>query len=157
MLWRGFACSLFLSSAAVAASLPAAPTFYRDVAPILQAHCQQCHRSGDIAPMALVTYEQVRPWAAAIKEAVLLRKMPPWPAEAPRGHFANDWRLNDDQVEVVRRWAESHAPAGDPKDAPPERASSAGWKLGEPDLVLPLPQEQRIPGSGEDLLEVHLL
>jgi hypothetical protein len=135
----------------MAVSLPVTPTFYRDVAPILEAHCISCHRPGEIAPMSLLTYNDVRPWAVSIKEAVMLRQMPPWSADAPLGHFSNDWRLNDAEIDTVRRWVEMHAPAGDPKDAPPVRAFTAGWQLGQPDMVLPLPKEQRIPGNGEDL------
>lgn len=142
---------LLLSSTAMAASLPSAPTFYKDVAPILQAHCNDCHRPGQIAPMSLLTYDQARPWAAAIKEAVVLRKMPPWPADAPAGHFSNDWSLSASQIDVIRRWADAKAPAGDPRDAPPARTFTEGWQHGQPDLVLKLPREQHIPGAGEDL------
>jgi hypothetical protein len=83
---------LLCCSATLAASLPATPTFYKDISPILEDHCASCHRPGEIAPMPLITYDQVRPWASAIKEAVLMRKMPPWFAEAPAGHFSNDSR-----------------------------------------------------------------
>jgi len=135
----------------MAASLPARPTFFKDVVPILQAHCVQCHRPGQIAPMALITYEQARPWASAIKEAVLMRSMPPWPAAAPLGYFANDWRLTDEKIAVIRRWAESGAPAGEPKESPPPQASTDGWQMGRPDLVLSMAHEQRIPGVGAEL------
>ncbi len=85
------------------------------------------------------------------QEAVVLRKMPPWPADAPPGHFSNDWRLRGDEIDVIRHWAEAKAPAGDPKDAPPAPSFTNGWRMGPPDIVLPLPQVQKIPGSGEDL------
>jgi hypothetical protein len=101
--------------------------------------------------MSLITYAQVRPWAAAVKEAVVLRKMPPWPADAPLGHFSNDWRLRDDEVDLIRQWAAAKAPAGNPSDAPPARAFTEGWQMGQPDIVLRLPQEQHVPGNGEDL------
>ncbi|HLJ18045.1 MAG TPA: hypothetical protein VKV15_26360 [Bryobacteraceae bacterium] len=142
---------IFASSLATAASLPSTPTFYKDVAPILQARCVQCHRPGEIAPMALITYQQVRPWAAAIKEAVLTKAMPPWSADAPLGHFSNDWRLTDQQINIVRRWAEASAPAGDPNDAPPAKSLSDGWRMGEPNVVLTLPKPQQITGNGQDL------
>ena len=147
--WR--ASCILACTTMVAASLPATPTFYKDVMPILQAHCVDCHRPGQVAPMSLITYEQARPWAAAIREAVVLRKMPPWPADAPLGHFANDWRLRDSEIERIRQWADGKAPAGDPKDAPPARVFTEGWQLGEPDIVLRLPREQHVPGNGEDL------
>lgn len=146
-------CMAFVAFAvsAAGASLPSGPTFYKDVAPILQAHCVSCHRPGEIAPMSLMTYDQVRPWAVAIKEAIVLRQMPPWSAVAAPGHFANDWRLSDDQVDIIRRWVELRAPAGDPGQAPPAGSFTDGWQMGKPDLVLQLPAEQKIPGNGEDL------
>jgi hypothetical protein len=102
--------------------------------------------------MSLITYEQARPWAAAIKEAVLLRKMPPWPASGAIGHFANDWRLTPEQIDVLRQWAESHAPGGDPRQAAPHaRDFTEGWEMSAPDIVLTLPQEQKLAGSGSDL------
>jgi hypothetical protein len=101
--------------------------------------------------MSLITYEQVRPWAAAIKEAVLKRSMPPWPATAPPGHFAKDGRLTDQQIDVIRTWANSGAAAGDRKDAPPPRRFPEIWEMGRPDLMLTLPRTQRIPGNGREL------
>jgi hypothetical protein len=142
---------VLFASTSMAASLPSTPTFYKDVAPILESRCVNCHRPGEVAPMPLITYDQVRPWSAAIKEAVLLRRMPPWSADASPGHFSNDWRLSDEQIDIIRRWAELHAPAGDPKEGKPARAFSEGWQMGEPDVVLRLPKEQHIPGNGEDL------
>jgi hypothetical protein len=130
----------------------ATPTFYKDVAPILNAHCAQCHRPGQVAPMSLITYEQARPWAAAIKEAVLMGKMPPWPAVGPVGHFSNDWRLTPEQIAILRQWAEGHAPKGDPKEAAPAAHEfSDGWEKGTPDVVLSLPHEQKLAGNGSDL------
>ncbi|MCI0625777.1 MAG: hypothetical protein L0387_29735 [Acidobacteria bacterium] len=80
----------------------------------------QCHPKlkGEMTPMPLTTYQEVRPWAAAIKEAVLLRRMPPWYVEAPRGHFANDWRLAPDEIEKIRRLVEARAPQGSPDELP---------------------------------------
>jgi hypothetical protein len=152
--YRAAAGLLLSCSVTLAAGLPAAPTFYKDVAPILHSHCVNCHRPGEIAPMPLITYEQVRPWAAAIKEAVLIRKMPPWFADAPAGHFSNDWRLSEEQIDVIRRWTQAHAPAGDPNDAPPAEKFSEGWQNGRPDMVLRIPHEERIPGAGEDVWKV---
>jgi hypothetical protein len=130
----------------------AKPTFYRDIAPILNSHCIQCHRPGQVAPMSLITYEQVRPWAIAIKEAVLMKKMPPWPASAPTGYFSNDWRLTEEQIDTLRQWAELRAPAGDPGNTPPlTRDFADGWEMGAPDVVLTLPHEQKLAGNGADL------
>src|SRR5262249_16666270 len=142
---------LLCGSTAMAASLPSVPTFYKDIAPILQEHCAQCHRTGEVAPMPLLTYEQVRPWAAAIKEAVILRKMPPWFADAPRGHFTNDTRLSEEQIAVIRKWAESSAPEGDAKDSPAPKQFTEGWQSGKPDVILRLPHEEKLPGNGQDV------
>ena len=90
-----------------------APTFYKDVLPILQDHCQSCHRPGEVAPMPLVTYEQTRPWAAAMAHAVEMKMMPPWFADPRYGHFANDISLTPQQIATISAWAAAGAPAGD--------------------------------------------
>ena len=83
--------SLLMAASALAAdSQSSSVTFYRDVLPILEKNCQVCHRPGEIGPMPLLTYENVRPWAKAIKASVLSRKMPPWLADPRYGHFIND-------------------------------------------------------------------
>src|ERR1700722_9429528 len=81
-----------------------APTFSRDVAPIIFKNCASCHRPGDIAPMSLLTYDQVRPWAKSIREKVSLGQMPPWHSTAPRGTFSNDRRLSDHDKDTISRW-----------------------------------------------------
>jgi hypothetical protein len=97
------------------------PTFYRDVLPILQNHCQSCHRAGEVAPMPLVTYEQTRPWANAMANAVVMKMMPPWFADPRYGHLANDPSLSENEIVTLSSWAKAGAPSGDPRDAPPER------------------------------------
>src|SRR4051794_3354588 len=84
-----------LSRARTCFAAPAAPTFYKHILPILQNHCQACHRSGEIAPMPLVTYRQVKPYAAVIREMVRTKKMPPWFADSRYGRFANDHSLSE--------------------------------------------------------------
>jgi hypothetical protein len=119
-------------------------TFTRDVAPILQERCQECHRKGSIAPMSLVTYEETRPWAKSIRQRVITRQMPPWHIDKTVGvqKFKNDMSLTDDQMATIVRWVDSGAPQGDPKDMPaPKQFPAANeWKatkvLGEPDLVI---------------------
>src|SRR5262245_49900410 len=103
-----------VSAVAFAAALQAAdaPTFYKDVLPVLQRKCQDCHRPGEAAPMSLLTYVEARPWAAAIREAVLTRKMPPWGADPAHGRFANDPSLTAGEIEILSRWAARRAPAG---------------------------------------------
>src|ERR1700688_4229350 len=101
------------------AQAPSAPTFYKDIVPILEDKCQSCHRSGEPAPMPLVTYDQTRPWAGKIAAAVEMKMMPPWFADPQYGHFANDPSLNAQQVAALAAWADAGAPAGKASDAPP--------------------------------------
>src|SRR5512135_2910334 len=94
---------LVLSAASFGGTAPGV-TFYRDVLPVLQARCESCHRPGEVGPMAFGAYEQTRPWAKAIKQAVLLGKMPPWYADAPRGRFHNDPRLSQQEIDKLVAW-----------------------------------------------------
>jgi hypothetical protein len=125
-----------------------APTFYKDVAPVLEKHCQECHRPGEVAPMSLLTYADARPWAAAIKAAVLSRKMPPWFADPHIGKFANDRSLSQAEIDTLVAWADSGAAAGEAKDAPPPRTFTEGWSIGKPDLVLDLGVDFQVPAQG---------
>src|SRR5580704_3722712 len=124
------------------------PTFYKDVLPILQNHCQECHRPGEIAPMALMNYEQTRPWAKAIKANVLEGKMPPWPADPHYGKFANDRSLSRPELDTLSALADSGAAEGKASDAPPPRAFVAGWNISQPDVVLKMPEAFGIPAKG---------
>lgn len=132
-----------------AADVPAKPTFTRDVAPILYANCLECHRAGEMAPMSLRTYEEARPWAKAIKDKVSTRAMPPWFADPNHGSFRNDPSLTDDQIATIARWVDSGAPRGNPSDMPAAPEFAEGWRLGEPDFVIDLP-EVNVPASGGD-------
>ena len=100
------------SSVAWAAGEPV--TFAKDVAPILQEKCQACHRADSIAPMSLITYEETRPWARAIKTRVVSRQMPPWDIDKTVGiqHFENDSSLSDEQIDTIARWVDAGAPLG---------------------------------------------
>src|SRR5579871_3607185 len=113
------ALSLGLGVLAMAAPNTPAVTFSKDVLPILQKHCQECHRPGEIAPFSLLTYTEARPWAKAIKNAVVTEKMPPWFADGNVGHFANDRRLSAAELKTISTWVDAGAPEGDKKDAPP--------------------------------------
>src|ERR1700691_1804226 len=111
-----------LSAPSTAAKLEQRPvTFAKDIAPIFQAKCEECHRKGTAAPMSLVTYEETRPWAKAIKEKVLRREMPPWNIDKNVGvqNFQNDRSLSDSEIDMVVRWVDSGAPMGNAKDLPP--------------------------------------
>jgi len=131
-----------------AAPIPTAPTYYKDIVPVLQSRCQECHRSGEVAPMSLMSYSEVRPWAKAIKTAVLTKKMPPWNADPHYGHFSNDRSMSQAEIEAVTAWVDAGAPAGDPKDAPKPRQFTDGWQIGQPDLVIPMPTAIDVPASG---------
>src|SRR6202521_2127106 len=112
------------------------PSFHKEVLPILQKNCQSCHRPGQIAPMSFLTYESTRPWAKAIKVAVATKKMPPWFADPQYGHFANDRSLKQADIDTIVQWADSGAPAGDPRDAPAPIAWPAdGWQI-KPDIIV---------------------
>ena len=140
---------LVLTAILTTGTSPAAtPTFSKDVAPILYKNCSTCHRQGEIAPMSLLTYENARPWARAIREQVALGNMPPWHASAPRGTFSNDRRLSDEDKDTLIRWADAGAPKGDPKDLPPAPKFVDGWEIGTPDAVISMPKEFDVPASG---------
>jgi len=125
------------------------PTFYKDVLPILQNHCQVCHRSGEIAPMPLVTYKDAKPWAEDMKEAVRSRKMPPWFADKRYGHFSNDPSLSEKEIATIVKWADAHAPAGNTKDAPAPRRWVEGWIIPQPDQIFTMPVPVKLPAIGD--------
>jgi len=129
---------------ASAAELPST-TFHKDVEPILQRHCQSCHRPGQVAPMSFLTYQNVRPWAKAMKAAVALRKMPPWFADAQFGPYLNDSSLKQSEIEAIVKWADLGAPEGDVKDALPPVKWPDGWMI-EPDIIVDGPVTQ-VPAS----------
>jgi len=140
-----FSVSLFAASTS---SNGPAITYNKDVAPILQQHCQTCHRPGEPAPMSLLTYRQVRPWAAAIKEAVALKKMPPWFADPHVGKWANDRSLLKTEIDTITRWVDSGAQEGNPKDAPIPVKFLDGWNIAKPDMVLEMPSDYHVPAKG---------
>jgi hypothetical protein len=123
------------------------PTFYKDVMPIVQEHCQTCHRPGQIGPFSLLDYQSARPWAKAIKSAVATRKMPPWLANPEYGHFNNDRSLNQAEIDTIMAWANNGGPAGDPTDAPPPvHWPEGGWTI-KPDVTVDLPPYP-VPATG---------
>lgn len=126
----------------------AAPTFYRDVLPILQEHCQRCHRPGEIAPMPLVTYDDARPWARQMANNTRSKRMPPWFADPCCGHFDDDPSLTEAQVATLSAWAETKAP-GDPQDAPPPPHWTEGWNISLPDVIVKMPKPVPVPAEGD--------
>jgi len=125
------------------------PTFYRDVVPILQQHCQTCHRVGEIAPFSLVTYKESKPRAQSIKKAAQAKDMPPWFADPRFGKWADDPSLTPEEIATLAKWAEAGSPAGDPHDAPPAKNWSQGWNIPQPDVVIRMPKPVPIPAQGE--------
>jgi hypothetical protein len=140
---------LSLQSIFAAPNESAPPTFYRDVLPILQNHCQACHRTGEIAPMPLITYAQTQPFARAIATSVRQKKMPPWFADPSVGHFSNDPSLTVQEIATLVSWADSNAPAGNSGDAPPPGQWTPGWLIPPPDAVLKMPQPVSIHAHGD--------
>ena len=110
--------------------------FAKHIAPIFQNRCEECHRPGAVAPMSLMTYEEVRPWARAIKEKVLTRQMPPFHAAGAIGRYDHDPRLTDDEIATISKWVDGGAAKGNPKDMPAPKVWKTGWASGQPDLVL---------------------
>ncbi|PWU01492.1 MAG: thiol-disulfide isomerase [Terriglobia bacterium] len=131
---------LFVGIAAAAESSSSAVTYHKDILPILQKNCQSCHRPGQVAPMSFLSYEGTRPWAKAMKVAVATKKMPPWFADPQFGHFANDRSLKQSDIDTIAKWADSGAPEGNAKDAPPSvKWPANGWTI-EPDLIVNGPE-----------------
>ena len=137
----------------------ASPTFSKDIAPILQAKCQECHQPNSIAPMSLITFAEARPWARSIKQRVATRQMPPWHIDQSVGvqKFKNDMSLSQKQIDTIVAWVDAGAPQGDPKDLPPAKKIAADneWKgvqdgFGPPDLVI-RSSEYKMPASGQDV------
>src|SRR6516162_11402207 len=144
-------CALLLGAAAHAAPPHASPqpTFHKDVLPILEDHCQSCHRPGEIAPMPFVTYNDVKPWAPSIKVAVESKSMPPWFADRRYGKFSNDPSLTPQQIATISGWADVQAPAGDLRDAPPAPRWAEGWNISLPDRVVQMPKPAALPAQGD--------
>jgi hypothetical protein len=137
-------------------------TFYKDTLPVLQERCQQCHREGGgnfggmIAPMAFTTYENVRPWAKAIAQKVRLGEMPPWHADPQHaGEFENERTITQEEIDTLVTWVQSGATRGNPNDAPPakEWPSFDGWQMGEPDLIVKMPEPFLVEDDVNDLYQ----
>jgi len=123
-------------------------TFTKDIAPILYKNCIGCHRPGEIAPMSLMTYKEVRPWAKAIREKVATREMPPWHLDSQYGKWENDRRLTQKEVDAIVTWIDSGAVEGNAKDLPAPPKFASGWQIGEPDMVFQMPTEFTVPAEG---------
>ena len=133
---------------ALQSALAQHPTFYKDVLPVLQQHCQACHRPGEPGPMPLLDYAGTRPFAQAMSQAVGSRIMPPWFADPAVGQFANDRSLSASDIQTIVDWANAGAPAGDKKDAPKPVEWVEGWTIGKPELIFEVPTAFNVPASG---------
>lgn len=132
-----------------AQAAPDAPTFSKDVAPVLYTHCTTCHRPGEIAPMSLLTYEQTRPWARSIRDNVVNGVMPPWHADPAHGKWVNDRRMTAQEKDVIVRWVDAGAPQGNARDLPAAPVYAEGWTIGQPDAIVTMEKEYAVPAQGE--------
>jgi len=148
-MWRMVLSVIGAAGVCVAGEAGAPPaTYAKDVAPIMFRRCAECHRPGEAAPMSLLSYKEVRPWAKAIREKVLEHSMPPWLADPAYGHFSNDRRLTQKEIDTIVAWVDAGAPAGDDNDLPPVPKFEQGWTIGKPDVVISLEQPVEVPATG---------
>jgi len=124
------------------------PTFSKDVAPIVFTKCAGCHRPGEVAPMSLLSFKDVRPWASAIKEKVSTRVMPPWHADRAYGAFRNNPSLSQAEIDTIVSWVNAGAPEGNPKETPVLPKFAEGWQIGKPDQVFEMAADFEVPARG---------
>ncbi|HKV38102.1 MAG TPA: cytochrome c [Blastocatellia bacterium] len=151
-LARGISAALILAGIAFVNARGDRPTraltYSKDIAPILGKNCISCHRPGEAAPMSLLSYKEVRPWARSIREMVAGRRMPPWFADPHYGDFANDSRLSQKDVDTIAAWVDAGSVEGNPADLPPPPKFLEGWNIGTPDVVLTMPGKYHVPAEG---------
>src|SRR6185436_12981158 len=139
-------------SAPASGSPGKAPTgklsFHKDVEPIFQKRCVECHRPGEIGPFSLLNYDKAKSSARQIRKVVLERRMPPWHADPKFGEWKNDRRLSLQEIDTIAGWVDAGAPQGDAKDAPPAPRFPEGWQIGTPDAVYSIPKKERVPAEG---------
>ena len=133
------------------------PTFNKEIAPILWKHCAGCHRQGEVGPFPLLTYKEAEKRAEFIAEVTSSRTMPPWKPEPNFGDFHDEHRLSEEEIKLLADWAEADAPEGDPKDLPKPPVCPEGWQLGEPDMVLKVPDTFEIPADGPDIYRCFVI
>ncbi|HEV8447355.1 MAG TPA: hypothetical protein VGQ44_11055 [Gemmatimonadaceae bacterium] len=126
----------------------AAPTFSKDVAPIIYKNCASCHHPGGLGPFSLVDYDSAKAQTDKMEDAVSTGYMPPWHAEGPHGVFRNDRRLSDADKKIILDWIAGGAQQGDTKDLPPKPDFPSSWSIGAPDMVVSMPEDFDVPASG---------
>ena len=134
--------------------LLAAAITFADVQPILERHCQSCHRKGEVGPMALTSYKEARPWAKSIRQAVTSRTMPPWFADPRFGTFKNDPRLSDVEIKTIQNWVDGGSLQGPP--VAPSAKWVEGWGISPPDKILAMKEPFPVPAKG-DVLYQHIV
>ena len=137
---------------AATAAADTSPTFSKDIAPILYKSCVKCHREGEATPMSLVTYDNTRPWARAIKRKVVSREMPPWFADRQYGKYTNDPSLTQKEIDTISAWVDAGSPKGSEADLPAAPMFATGWlhpSGAPPDAIIEMPVEFKAPGAGE--------
>jgi hypothetical protein len=143
-------CQIALLIPCLACCANAEVTYSHDVAPILYRKCAACHHPNDIAPMSLVDYKSARPWAKAIREAVRLKRMPPWFADPAIGHYSNDPSLSESERQIITDWVDQGAKEGDPGGLPQTPSYIDGWRIGRPDVVFDIGQDHVLKGTSVD-------
>ena len=124
------------------------PTFTKDVAPILYENCASCHRPNHLAPMSLITYDEARPWARAVKAKVLAGEMPPWGADSSLRAYRNDASLSQTEIDTIAAWVDGGALEGSDADLPDVPEFAEGWSIGEPDVIFTMLEPFRVPADG---------
>lgn len=152
-----FLVAVFLAHLSPALLGADAPTYCRDIAPLINNNCVACHRPGEVAPFSLLTYKDVRKRGKLIAEVVQSRTMPPWKAVPNYGEFVGARRLTDEQIKLVRSWVRAGMPEGNQKDLPEPPTFSSGWRLGTPDIVVTMPEPYQLPPEGADVYRNFIL
>ncbi len=125
-------------------------TYTKDIAKIFNANCVVCHRANDMAPFALTSYKETRPWARSIKEKIISKEMPPWHADPKHGEFSNDRRLSQQDINTIVAWVDQGAKEGNLKDLPKAPEYNEKWRNGTPDIILTMPEEYTLSAEGTD-------
>jgi hypothetical protein len=143
-------CYLAVDAAGARVTPPKEVTFSKDVAPIFNKACAECHRPGEAAPFSTLTYKDVRPWAKSIREKVANRTMPPWHADPHYGEFKNNRALTQAEIDTITAWVDGGAKEGNAKDLPPAPQFADGWAIGKPDLVIQIPEEHTYKAGADE-------
>ena len=133
------------------------PTFSKDIAPLVYANCSSCHHDGEVAPFNLLTYHDVQKRAKQIVKVTNSRQMPPWHAEPGFGDFQSDRRLSESQLATFKSWLDAGCPEGDARDLPPVPRYTEGWQLGQPDIIVKMPEAYPIKADGPDVFRVFVM